>query len=390
MLNKCPECELQVSDKAYSCPHCGFPLKQQVLSRQISKKRMRLPNGFGQISEIKGRNLRKPFRAMVTVGTSSTGRPICKLLEPCAYFKSYKEAYEALLEYNTNPYSIPESITVEELHERWLQEYKKRVSEDTARKSDTVWKQCSELYACKICELRTMHVKECMDKVSSPNVKIKIKGLFSMMLDYAVEYEITDHNCAKNINVSQETHESEESRESHIAFTDEEMQALWNNRGNKFVNIILVGCYTGWRPNELCNLTVASTNLNEWFFVGGSKTEAGKDRTVPIHEKIRGLVVSSYKASVASESKYLFQEIGGKYYQYKREFARVVEALGLNPAHTPHDCRVQFITMAKKYQVDEYAIKRIAGHKIVDITENVYTKRDLAWLASEISKIEKV
>ncbi|MEQ2827819.1 MAG: zinc-ribbon domain-containing protein [Anaerobutyricum hallii] len=25
-LIKCPECELQVSDKALSCPHCGFPL----------------------------------------------------------------------------------------------------------------------------------------------------------------------------------------------------------------------------------------------------------------------------------------------------------------------------------------------------------------------------
>lgn len=27
MLFKCPECDLQVSDKAISCPHCGHPLK---------------------------------------------------------------------------------------------------------------------------------------------------------------------------------------------------------------------------------------------------------------------------------------------------------------------------------------------------------------------------
>lgn len=27
-LIKCPECELQVSDKALSCPHCGFPLRE--------------------------------------------------------------------------------------------------------------------------------------------------------------------------------------------------------------------------------------------------------------------------------------------------------------------------------------------------------------------------
>ena len=32
------------------------------------RKRMRLPNGFGQISKITGQRLRKPYRAMVTVG----------------------------------------------------------------------------------------------------------------------------------------------------------------------------------------------------------------------------------------------------------------------------------------------------------------------------------
>lgn len=27
MNSKCPECELQASDKAISCQHCGYPLK---------------------------------------------------------------------------------------------------------------------------------------------------------------------------------------------------------------------------------------------------------------------------------------------------------------------------------------------------------------------------
>lgn len=44
--------------------------------------------------------------------------------------------------------------------------------------------------------------------------------------------------------------------------------------------------------------------------------------------------------------------------------------------------------MAKKFKVDEYAIKRIVGHEINDVTEKVYTQRDLAWLKSEIEKIK--
>ena len=71
MLIQCPECTLQASDKALSCPHCGYPFvktNQTARRPKKSNKRKRLPNGFGQISEIKGQNLRKPFRAMVTVG----------------------------------------------------------------------------------------------------------------------------------------------------------------------------------------------------------------------------------------------------------------------------------------------------------------------------------
>ena len=95
-----PECELQISDKAFSCPHCGYPLKPNASCK--SNKRKRLPNRFGQISEIKNRNLKNPFRAMVTIGKTEKGRPICKPLKPESYFQTYNDAYEALVKYNKN------------------------------------------------------------------------------------------------------------------------------------------------------------------------------------------------------------------------------------------------------------------------------------------------
>ena len=99
MLTKCPECDLQVSDKAINCPHCGYPLKSNGTKRaKYNRKRRRLPNGFGQISELKGKSLRKPYRAMVTIGKTDEGKPICKLLQPIAYFETYNEAYQALVE----------------------------------------------------------------------------------------------------------------------------------------------------------------------------------------------------------------------------------------------------------------------------------------------------
>jgi Fanconi anemia group M protein len=65
-----------------------------------------------------------------------------------------------------------------------------------------------------------------------------------------------------------------------------------------------------------------------------------------------------------------------------------IDDLKLNERHLPHDPRKHFVTMAKKYGVDEYAVKRLIGHAIDDLTEKVYTERDINWLREEIAKIK--
>ena len=50
--------------------------------------------------------------------------------------------------------------------------------------------------------------------------------------------------------------------------------------------------------------------------------------------------------------------------------------------------RKMAVKLAKRYGVDEYAIKYMVGHKISDITEKVYTKREFEWLKEEIEKIK--
>lgn len=143
-LIRCPECELQVSDKALSCPHCGYPLTSAAPKKSKSTKRMKLPNGFGQITEIKNRNLRKPFRAMVTVGRREDGRPISKMLKPEAFFKTYNEAYEALVEYNRNPYDLDNDISVKELYEKWRSDYFKKSTVAYQRTVTSAWKTAIE------------------------------------------------------------------------------------------------------------------------------------------------------------------------------------------------------------------------------------------------------
>lgn len=413
MLIKCPECDQNISDKAISCPSCGYPMKKISSVKIRSKTRMRLPNGFGQISEIKGRNLRKPFRAMVCVGKDELGRPICKTLKPEGYFRTYNEAYNALMKYHQSPYDLTKSITMEELYQKWTAQHFKYVGASRRSILTSCWKYCSKVYNIKVQDLQIHHIKDCMTNgkmisdscafkgqvlTPTPSVAREIKGMFAMLLDYAVENELVDKNVARMFNVPKSSiQEIKKNYIPHKAFSADEMDKLWSNQYTvEFVDIILFQCYSGFRPSELGKLLLSNVDLKEWTIIGGIKTESGKNRIVPVHRAIRDIVLRHYEESTKLGNIHLFSvknkvktttDYEMKYYKYLSRFNGVIETLELNAEHRPHDPRKQFVTMAKEFGVDEYAIKLIVGHAITDITEKVYTERTVSWLHKEIDKI---
>lgn len=413
MLKKCPECELQVSDKALSCPHCGYPLAKQAQYSPKTTKRRRLPNGFGSITEIKNRNYRNRFRARVCVGKTPEGKPILKSLKPQSFFSSYNEAYEALIEYNRNPYDLDDDLTVEQLYEKWSNEYFSKISSSAARTVTAAWSYCSSIYDMRAKDVRARHIKGCINEgyrietkgkekgkkiYPSSGIKSRIKSTFNLMLDYAEEYEIVDKNYARTFNVSDDIIEDiENSKKPHIIFTNDEVDKIWDNVGGvKYADWLIIQMYMGWRPQELATLRLDEIHLDEWYMKAGMKTDAGKQRIVPIHEKIKGLVKMNYDKAMELGSPYLFNDKGQThagsyrvtYDKYKTRFDKVIQQLKLNPNHRPHDPRMTFITRCKRANVDEYALKEMVGHSIQDITESTYTERDVEWLREDLEKMQ--
>lgn len=380
MLIKCPECELQVSDKAITCPHCGYPLKDQPRQR-IPSRRKKLPNGFGQISFLKA-NLRKPYRAMITVAKTSLGRPVCKVL---SYHATYNEAYEALIEYHKDPNRAEPNITMEELYNRWLNDFKGAPIYFTSLKS--AWPYCSALYKTEVRNIRIRHIKSCIENGSvvrneevhfaTDNTRRTIKSLLASLLDYAIEYDLISHNYADDVNLGKLAESSNPSRKNeHRAFNDDELKYLHDHLNDNVTKMIWVQCYTGMRPKELLTIKKDAVNFEKWYLVGGLKTKSGRNRTIPIHEDIRDIIKEFYE----NADEYLFPI--QSYKVYNNRFSKIM------PDHLPHDPRKTFITYAKKYKMDEYAIKRIVGHSIKDITEDVYTERSVDWLHEELKKIK--
>ena len=60
----------------------------------------------------------------------------------------------------------------------------------------------------------------------------------------------------------------------------------------------------------------------------------------------------------------------------------------LKATHTMHDTRVTFASLCQLYKVDVYARKKILGHKLKDITFDIYTKASKNKLWTEVNKIK--
>ena len=398
MLLACPECGLQVSDKAVHCPHCGYPMRSET-KYVTAPHRMRLPNGFGQITKLKTKNLRNPYRAMITVGKTEEGRPICKLLKPQSYFKTYNDAYAALVEYNKNPFDVRVNPTMNELMEEFLSKRSKKYDKDNWIRN--AWSYCPSLHNMKVREVRIRHLKKAVEESGAPpSVLMYMKSAFNLLLDYALEYELVDINYARSFGVENIKDDIKKNRQGHIPYGEKELSLLWANLGNprlQTIDVILIQCYSGFRPNELLKLRIEDVDLAAETMTGGSKTDAGKNRVVPIHSKILPLVKQRYEDAVSKGGKYLIGSYNKRtsrwserlcYDKWAEQLDAICKELGLNPDHRLHDGRVQFVTMAKEAKMDEYAIKYVIGHKIEDLTESTYTYRNLSWLKEEIEKIK--
>lgn len=382
MLTTCTECGGMLSSKASMCPHCGNPLRQKKIYRRTHQ---RLPNGFGSITKL-NRNLRKPYLARVTKSKDDYGRPVLRSL---GYYKTYNEAYTALIEFNRNPYDLDAEMSVSEAYKAYRREVfdKEKHTPNYTRAVERAFEQSEDVHDLPIRKIRPHHIKALLARIEGDHAKANLKNFWNRLFDYALGSEMVDTNYARNFQLDPETLEgTSKYKRTHLTFTDEEMRALWDSvTTNEIARLIIIQCYSGWRPTELCEMSLSNVNLDSWYMKGGVKTEAGIGRVVPIHSAVRPLVRWQYEKSAAEGLPYLFNL---NYSQYHHGMKKLVKALKLNPAHRPHDPRKHFVTMALKAGADLLAVKHMVGHKVNDVTERAYTERDLEWLRSDIEKID--
>jgi len=348
---------------------------------------LKLPNNYGNISKLSGKR-RNPWRVRKTTGwvvNETTGKRK-QQFHNIGYYKTRQDAIRALAEYNADPYAIDNNTTFEELYAKWNSQKFTVLSKSAIKSHNAAFAACAPLHKLKFAHLRLPHLQDLVDTCGKNHPSlIRIKVLFNQLYVYAIQNEICHRNYASFVDIARHKERGHKDK-IHKPFNDAEIAALWDNKKDECVQIILMMIYSGVRVSELLNLKKCNVHLKDRYFdIIDSKTEAGV-RSVPIAAKI----LPFFKRWMKRKSEYLLSGSGGKPFTYHHFFVshwkRLFRKLGID--HLPHDTRYTTVSLLAKANVNQTIIKKIVGHsRAQSLTERVYTHFNIQHLVDAIDLI---
>lgn len=335
----------------------------------------RNPNGYGCVTKLKG-NRSKPWIVRVTVyDEEGHSRQI-----PIAYAETEEQANILLAQYNNNPWNIDrEKVTLTVLYQRWAKIKLPKLGTSLQKALKSAFKHCAKYYGMKYRNIRAYQMQDCIDNCGCGySVQGAIKNLWGHLDRFAFECDIID-KMYSTLTTAPPIPET-----SRTPFTTEQIEQLWRIKDDEWVDTVLIYLYTGFRLRELLDMKTEQVNIKDWYFQGGIKSASGKDRIVPVHEKIKPLV----QALVDQGNIYLFSyhERNLSTTLYHKFWNKVMKKINANK--TPHEARHTFETNLDNAGGNRKCIDMLMGHKSKDIGNRVYNHKTIDQLRDTINLLK--
>ena len=323
------------------------------------------------MTKLKGKR-RKPY----VVREGRSGKQ--KLIGTTA---TKEEGLILLARYNNDPWDIEScKVTLQELFEMWCEKKAVRLGTSNRRALFSAYRYCRKYANVRYSMLRSFHMQDTIDTCPlSYSTQSAIKNLWGHLDRFALELDI----ISKRYSVLLTSAPVPET--TRVVFSDDEVSLLWENQEMEWIDSVLFFLYTGFRISEMLSLTVGSVDLSKEMITGGVKTEAGKNRIVPIHSKIRHIVERRAERSVSG---FLFEEDGVKVSEsrYRKIWSDIMKKFDME--HTPHECRHTFRSRLDSAGANKVCIDRLMGHKSKGTGERVYTHKNIEELRANIELIK--
>lgn len=354
-MDKCRKCRAVLPEGAKFCPACGA--KQDVAQKPKARG-----NGQGSVYQLPN----KTWIAVKTIGytTDEAGKLHRKTCSRSG-FKTKKAALDALPLLSPTPEKS--TVTFEILYEKWLPTH--RAGKSTIDCYKAAYKYFEPLYKMPFEEITIDDLQDCMDDCpKGKRTRENMKALCGLMYKYAIPRHLSTLNMAQYLIVG-----GGDACEK-TALPDNAVEALERYAESvPGADYVLCQCYLGFRPSELLALDVRNYNRRERAFVGGAKTDAGRDRVVTVSPKIQPIIDRLTRNKIAGA---VFCAKNGSQMgiaAYRTMFYNVLEACGIeNPVeerdgvkrrkYTPHSCRHTFATLMKRVSGSDKDKLELMGH----------------------------
>lgn len=359
---QCKKCKSPVVDKWVACPFCGVSLKK----KPAEKRAVRHGNGMGGV--IKTENGK--YMARVTVGWTPDHKPIRKTKSG---FKTKAEAFQYVAILKETPHAVRGSISLRQLYEKWEPFYEPRISDMTMKTYISAFKYFQPIEHLKLEDITVEELQDCIDKAVAAgkgrSTINNMKTVCSLLYDFAEMKNLCDKNPASHLYVSAVKKGTRE------PITEAQLEIIRQAVGvEPYADYVYCLCYLGYRPGEMLEMKKSSYNAEEHYFVGGKKTEAGKNRIVTISPKIQP-IIDRLIAEMPGE--YVFPRQDGKNLGKKMSdehfnktvFKPLMRKLGLDDTLSPYSARHTFANKLKKVTGSDTDKASLIGHADASMTK---------------------
>lgn len=352
---KCRKCRAEIPDGSKFCSACG--IRQET--KQNPKNR---GNGQGSVYQLPN----KRWIAIKTVGyeCGEDGK-VRRLTRSKSGFRTKKEALDYLPKIGDEPRAKP--VTFKQAYDAW--EPTHRAGKSTMDCYHAAIKYFQPVWNTKMSEITIDDLQACMDDCpKGKRTRENMKALCGLIYKYAIPRNLVNLNMGQYLIVGGGDHGEKD------ALPDEAVKLIESSVGKvPGADYVLCHCYLGFRPSEFLALDAINYNRKEKAFIGGAKTDAGKDRAVTISPKIQPIIDRLMQDKISGPVFCGNDGLKMDIKAYRALFYSVLEECGIeNPVtetdgvkrrkYTPHSCRHTFATMMKRVPGADKDKLELIGH----------------------------